>query len=199
MMTQEEELYQAIDTCVSYNDQKQFKVHVVEVLSIYEKNEACLFFCKYFIRNYMSYRSGYLAIFVELLIKEWPEFATLQFPRNPLFIFIMAKGSIDIYECFMEEAIEPLLQELTNDDAYDYVGDLVVEAEKINEDCFEKYTYQLKGKQYNGAVRSNEQAHLMTIYAEDFAYMEDLIEAYNEMIGRRDILKDLYRRLDRIN
>lgn len=198
-MTKEEELFSEIDNSVSYHDLEKFKVDVQRVLDTYDDQAACLFFCKYFIRNYMSYRSGYLAIFVELLIKEWPEFATLQFPRNPLFIFIMAKGSIDIYECFMEEAIEPLLEGFDNDTAYNYMADLVVEAEKINEDCFEKYTYQLKGKQYNGAVRSNEQAHLMSIHAEDFSYMEDLIEAYNEMIGRRDILKDLYRRLDHIN
>jgi hypothetical protein len=58
-------------------------------------------------RNYSQYKSSYLAKVLETIIRINPRLALVDHPNNFLFKAAIITGSVEMYECYIEEAVQP--------------------------------------------------------------------------------------------
>ncbi|WP_431158144.1 hypothetical protein [Winogradskyella poriferorum] len=151
---------------------------------------------EYLYNNYTSYKADAMAGLMQLAIQCNPEIALLKFPENYLFRLLIIKGSMDLYQCFMEEAIEPFLKGKDEDFRFDYYSELNLVAQELNYHFFSQYVPCKKGMDFNGVfgIYENNPAKSL-INTEDYETLNDVVENYNTIIGRRDILKDLEERI----
>ena len=120
----------------------------------------------------------------------------INFPDNCFFQTAVLKGSMELYECYMEEAIESYLYDKTEDEAYTCYMNLNTIAERYNDLIFDRIPKYIKGKDFKSAVSKYEKdSNLVLIDENAVAIMEKVIENYNGILGRRDILKDLEARM----
>jgi hypothetical protein len=136
-----------------------------------------------------------MAGLLQMMVRDNPQLALLKFPENFLYRLVIVKGSVDLYECFIEEAVEPFLKDKDEDDQLDYYADLFTTAMQLNDFFFPEYTQCIKGMDFNGIFATYENnSDVSLIHTEDFKTMDDVVEKYNTIIGRRDIIIDLEKR-----
>ena len=120
----------------------------------------------------------------------------LKFPENDMFRAAILRGSVDLYECYIEEAIVPFVKGKSDNKTVECYMELLTVAERLTEDFFPKYVRCVKGMDFNGAyAQSKENPNAVLINRENYEIMDDVVEKYNAIIGRRDILKDLNKRM----
>ena len=135
---------------------------------------------------------------MEIAIRKNMQIALVKFPMNPFFRLAVFKGSVDLYECYIEEFIQPLLAKNTDEEKnFDIYLDLHTIALQIADDCHNNYHRVIKGLDYNGAFKS-ERSGILSINEEDFEILNALCENYNSIIGRRDILQDLEKKMNEV-
>jgi hypothetical protein len=157
--------------------------------------EACKDIAEFIYIQYTSINADAMAGILEMAIKHKPEIAQVRFPENYLFRLTVIKGSKDIYDCFMEEAIEPFLESKNEEESAEYYTELLVVAINLNDYFFPQYVPCIKGMDFNGAFSHNDIAQgISQIHTSDYELMNDVVEKYNTIIGRRDILADLEER-----
>lgn len=143
-------------------------------------------------KQYTNFRSGMIAVLMEGIIRKAPNLAQVNFPENFLFKLCVITGSKDLYECFIEEAVEPYLENKSEDEKWDYYTELSIVAQKLNDHFFSQYDPYKKGMHYNSALPLHESnRNELAIHREDYDVMEEIIENYNRIIGRRDIINAL--------
>ena len=166
---------------------------LIEETSVEEAAEE---YAKLLLQKFTHYCADTCAKLMEIAIRTDMQMALAKFPVNPLFRLAVFKGSVDLYECYIEEFIEPLLEKNTDEEKnFDIYLDLQTIAMKISEDCFNNYKRVYKSMDYNGAFKS-EKPGLLSINEEDFEIMNTLCEHFNSIVGRREILQDLEKRMD---
>ncbi|WZL89791.1 hypothetical protein VS868_03365 [Salinimicrobium sp. 3283s] len=196
-MTKEEILIE-MDECLDCASISGFKEQLDHLLEISSDEETSLILAQYLMTKYTAFKADSLASYMEAAIRKRPNLAMLKHPENPLFKLAVIRGSKDLYDCYMEEAVEPFLANVNKDEHMDHFFELLTLTEKLNEMIFNNYEPRLKGLHYSGAF-PGEQPHLVRINKEDYETMEDVIEQYNAMIGRREILRDLNRRIENLD
>jgi hypothetical protein len=190
-----EELFENLDECYSYGDKKGLLQNIEEYQKNVSEEEASRDFAEYIYLKYTTYKADALAGLLQMMIKSNPNLAFLKFPENFLYRLVIIKGSVDLYDCFIQEAIEPYLKDKDEDDQLDYYMDLYTTAIQINDHFFPTYVQRIKGEDFNGAFGTYEEnAAVSLIHTEDFKTMDDVVEKYNTIIGRRDIISDLEKR-----
>jgi hypothetical protein len=190
-----EELIENLDECYSYGDKKGLLQNIEEYQKNVSEEEASRDFAEYIYLKYTTYKADALAGLLQMMIKSNPNLAFLKFPENFLYRLVIIKGSVDLYDCFIQEAIEPYLKDKDEDDQLDYYMDLYTTAIQINDHFFPTYVQCIKGEDFNGAFGTYEEnAAVSLIHTEDFKTMDDVVEKYNTIIGRRDIIADLEKR-----
>ena len=146
-------------------------------------------------RQYNNFKSDMLAAFLEVIIRRSPNLAQVNYPDNFLFKLCVTTGSMDLYDCFVEEAAERFLKGKSEEEIEDYYTDLYAVSLDLSELFFPKYDLCLKGQDYNGAFATmSDDDDVMLINREDYYKMEETIEYYNRIVGRRDIVDDLEKR-----
>lgn len=195
-MTKEEIFYE-MDECLDCASTSGFKEQVENLTRQYNDHEVSLMVAEYLFGKYTAFRAEGLATYMEIAIKKKPIIAMVNHPENPLYKLAIVRGSKDLYDCYMEEAVEPFLANVKIDEHMDHYLELINVAEDANEMIFNNYGNRIKGLHYNGAV-PGDQPHLAMINRDDYEAIEDVVEQYNAMIGRREILKDLNKRIDAI-
>lgn len=68
-----------------------------------EVNEVATIFMRGFLRYYRAQKGDYIAVFMEKALRYKPEGAMKEDPNNPLFRTTLISGSIDLYNCYIEE------------------------------------------------------------------------------------------------
>ena len=180
-----------------YNDGGRSKI--VETVQQYIDNtdleEACKDIAEFIYLKYTTFNADTMAGFMEIAIKHKPEIAQLRFPENYLFRAAIIKGSKDLYDCFIEEAVEPYLASKNEEETADYYTELYSVAYNLNEHFFPQYVPCVKGMDFNGAFGHNSTGPgIAQIHISDFEVMNHVLEKYNTIIGRRDIIADLEER-----
>ena len=146
--------------------------------------------------RYITHKADSTAKLMEVIIRQKPRLSMFKFPANDMFRAAIARGSVDLYECYIEEAIEPHLQGKTEDKQTDCYLELFNTAEDLTLELFSQYQRCVKGTDFNGAfARYEKNENVALIHQEDFQIMDDVVENFNAIIGRRDILKDLNKRM----
>lgn len=192
-----ENILSEIEDCIERFDTMGLAMNVEILLTLTDEEDASKELSLILFKSYTSYKAEGTAQLMETIIRVNPQLALLKFPENYLFRIAVLKGSIELYECYIEEAIEPFLVGKTEDDQFECYSDLYATADMINEAFFPKYVKCIKGLDFNGAIKQEgANSNLMLINEEDFEVMNDAIEKYNTIVGRRDILADLTRRIE---
>jgi hypothetical protein len=193
-MTKEQVLAE-MDECLDCASVSGFEEQVDNLLKIHSEEETSLIIAQYLMGKYSAYKADGLATYLEAAIRKQPTMALVKHPENPFFKLAVIRGSKDLYDCYMEEAIHTYLESKDEDTRTDFYYELFSLAEKMAEMIFQNYEPRVKGLHYNGAIPS-EESHLVKIDKDDFGIIEDIVEQYNGMIGRREILKDLNRKIE---
>lgn len=189
-METQKQILQKIDDCISNGSLSTINEEVAKLLNISSKEQVSQAIATLFVRQYTLYRADYLARILEDIIHGCLDLALVGGANNPLFRMVIFKGSVDLYECYMEEAIFPFLETMNEEDKYDYYTELMCVAQSVSDACFDNYTIVRKGLDFNGGVPGTRFGFI-TIAEEDYEVMNTLCEHYNAIIGRRDILKNL--------
>lgn len=184
-----------IEDCMVRCDANGLEKNVDELLKLTDDEEACLELSKRLFQRYTTFKANSTAKLMEIIIRKNPKMAMIKFPENYLFRLGVIRGSMDLHECYIEEVVEPYLVGKNEDEITECYLDLYSVAEKLTEAFFPKYTRCVKGMDFNGAFSRYEKDNsIALIHQEDFEIMDDVVEKYNTIVGRRDILIDLEKR-----
>jgi hypothetical protein len=194
-MTDKQILLQ-LENYADNNDFQNFEKQLDELFKVTDEANASLLLSAFLMNRYSSNLASETTKLLELVIHKKPELALLNFPDNCFFQAAVLRGSFELYQCYMEEAIEPYLYDKSSEEAYKCYMNLNTVADRYNALIFERLPKYVKGKDFKGAVAPyKEDASLTLINDNDLDFMERIIENYNGILGRRDILKDLEARL----
>ena len=192
-----EEILNEIKECIDNGDFTSLDILFDELLELLSDFEASKQLSNLMLKEYTTFRSGHLAQLLEIIIRTKPELAQINHPENFLFKLCVTTGSKDLYECYIEEAVVPFLEHKDEDETTEYYMDLICTATTLTDYFFPNYVQCINGTDYNGAfstIGSNET--VLLINREDFEVMENVVENYNRIVGRRDILSDLEKRMN---
>jgi hypothetical protein len=181
-----------IKECIDYGNFTVVDVLIDELLTDLSAFEASKQLSALILNEYTTFRSGHLAQLLEAIIRTRPELAQVNHPENFLFKLCVTTGSRDLYECYIEEAVVPFLEDKDDDEKSGYYIDLYATAMKLTDHFFPNYIQCIKGMDYNGAFSTlDNNENVMLINREDYEIMEGLVENFNRIVGRRDIVSDL--------
>ena len=191
-----EDLFQKLDDCYDYGDKKG----MLDNIQNYQKNVseelASRYLAEYIYLKFTTYKADAMAGIIQMIIRDNPNLALLKFPENYFFRLAVIKGSMDLYECFIEEAVEPFLKGKDEEAKGDYYVELYTVASKLNDHFFPQYVPCIKGMDFNGIFGVYEKNSAVSlIHTEDFEILDDVVEKYNTILGRRDIILNLEERM----
>lgn len=190
-----EQIYYEMDACLEHGNINCFKDQLDELFDNFVEEESVDIIAEFIYKRYTTYKAESMAKILEIVIKKKPSITLIKYPNNPLFKLSIIKGSMDLFDCFIEEGIEPFLKDKDEDFEYDYFMELNVLAEDLHDTFFTQYVRCIKGMDFNGGFKQDDNPNFLSINVEDFDTMDDVVEKYNTIIGRRDILKKLEQRM----
>ncbi|MEI7676232.1 MAG: hypothetical protein WCJ03_05580 [Bacteroidales bacterium] len=156
----------------------------------------CVELVQLFSNNYTSRGADAHAYLLENIFRTYPEFAFVRFPENYFFKLAVIKGSTDFYDCYMEVMIDPFLATQTADEKKAFLDGLFKVALSLVSSFFPEYKKTIRGIDYNGPFGYYEKdSNVYLIHQQDYEYVNGVVEMYNAIIGRRDILSDLEKRV----
>lgn len=186
------ELFQELDDCYDYGDKNGMLENIKNYQKSVTEEDASRDLAEYFFLKYTTYKADAMAGIMQMILQDNPNLALLNFPENYFFRLAVIKGSMDLYDCFMEVAIEPFLEGKDEDEKGDYYVELYSVASNLNDKFLPEYVPCVKGMDFNGifGVYENNPS-ISLINTEDYETINDVVEKYNTIIGRRDIVKNL--------
>ena len=191
-MSKDEIMYN-IEFCINKIDIEGFEDNLDLLFDSISDEEASVSLAQLLNKVYTSFKARGLAKIMKVIIRKRQNIALVGHPENALFKLCVVTGSIDLYECYIEEVVDPVLPQEKDDDALAmYYTDLQIVAENIKEYYSDKRTKCIKGDAYNGAFSTLEgNDNVVLINREDYEMMESAIEKYNALLGRDKIIGDL--------
>jgi len=194
-MSADKQILSKLEKCADGNDLQGFNSYR-RITLVTDVANASLLLSAFLLNRHTTSNSNATAKLLEIILNSNDDLAMINFPDNCFFQTAVLKGSIELYECYMEEAIESYLYDKSEDEAYTCYMNLNTIAERYNDLIFDRIPKYIKGKDFKSAVSKYEKdPYLVLIDEEDVAIMEKVIENYNGILGRRDILKDLEARM----
>lgn len=190
-----ENIVNKIEQAVIEADLNEIDLQLDYYLQKTEDTEASQRLSEVLYKYYTTYKSEYLAKIMEVIIRKRPSLAFVNHPQNFLFKTVLLTGSVDMYECYLEEAIIPFLQKKKDDDKEIYYMELQNTAQELSDYFFAKYPKCVKGLDYNSAFTNPKTSeNVLSIHKQDYEALEDVAKKYNTILGRRDIITDLNKR-----
>jgi hypothetical protein len=105
-----EEIYSEMDDCLKDGSLSCFEEQVDRVLKHFDTREASTILAFYISKNFTTYKADGMAGLLQTMIRKDPALAQINHPDNPMFNLTIICGSVDLYECYMEEAVEPFFK-----------------------------------------------------------------------------------------
>lgn len=190
-----EEILMEIEEAVVYADLVELDRLLDLYLSIETEDEASKTLAMILYSNYTTFKENHTVRMMEILIRKSSNLATLRESENFLFRIAVLRGSVKLYNCFIREGIEPFLSEREPEAREDYYSKLAAVAEMLSGVLFKKYSRYVKGVDFHGAIEAAEgNKELIMVNRDDYELMDDIVEKYNTIVGRRDIIKNLIKR-----
>lgn len=198
-MTQEE-FFENITKCLDYGNIQGVESNLRILNEEYSPEDAGQLLSFYILKKYTLFRADMLSVVLEKAIRVNRELALVMFPDNFIFRLTMAAGSVELYECFIEEAIEPELieQGYNKEQEQNYYLKLCETAAAYNSQYATQYHEFRKGVHYNSAMSDPDRLGYVHLSEEDYSEIENIIAVYNKLVGRRKILGDLLKRSGRM-
>ena len=186
----EQELIDKMYDCLDYGDLNGFKKVVKQYLSICDETAASQGLATFLVTQYTAARADSIAKLMEIILQCNPNLGLIHYPENSFFKIAMISGSLDLLECLMEEVIEPHLESSSPEEYVEYYTRLLKTAAKLNTVFADQYQKIIKGIDFNGVFNTDERG-ICAIHKTDFEMMNDIVDRYNTIVGRRDIIKEL--------
>ena len=188
---------QKIEDCAQQLDLKGFESNVEELLNESDDKKASLILSEILMNRYTTNKSDSTAKLMEIVIRKNPELAMVNFPDNYLFRVAILKRSWELYECYLEEAIYPYLKNKSEDKIFKCYMALYTVVEKDIDIIFAKLKKQVLGIDFNGIFSNyNGDDSISLIHYNDFITMNNTVENFNSILGRKEIFKDLEKKLE---
>ncbi len=186
-----------IEDCLIRCDADGLSTSVEKLLKITSVEDASRDLSALFLKHFTTYKADGLAKLMELVIRKEPKLAMVNFPENYLFRLSIITGSKELYECYIEEAIIPYWAKKSTEKKIECYLDLYGIAEQYSQAIFPTYNRCIKGLHFNGAFGEYEKnENTAFINKDDFEIINEVVEKYNAIIGRRDIINDVFKRSD---
>lgn len=185
-----EELIASLEECLNRGDISSFKENIKKYLETVNEEYASVVLAFFIANNYTSFNADSMAKLLELIININPNLALINYPENALFKACLIKGSNELFECYLEEALENHLSN-SEEDEIEYYKGLLKTAAQFNRLLLDKSEPILKGLHYNSGVPHESYSDTMSIPREDLEVMLNTIENYNAILGRKDIIEVL--------
>jgi len=184
-----EELFKKLNDCTAYGNKQGIIENITDYQKFVSEEEASQDITEYIYSKFTTYKADAMAGLMQLIIQANPNLALLKYPENYLFRLAIITGSMDLYDCFIEEAVEPFLKDKNEDEQDDYYIDLYTVAMNLNDHIFPQYTPYVKGMDFNGVFSKYEKNPAVSlINNEDYEIINSVVEKYNSIVGRRDII-----------
>jgi hypothetical protein len=191
-----EQLYKELNSCCDNGNTQGIVSTIKKYQSKNSEDEASRDLAEFILQKYTTYSADAMAGLMQIMIRDNPNLALLKFPENYFFKLAVLKGSVDLYQCFIEESIEPYLKDKDEDEIMDYYIELFGVASDLNDHFFPQYVPCVKGMDFNGVFGVSEKnSNVSLINTEDYLVLNDVVEKFNTILGRRDIVKDLEERM----
>ena len=178
--------------CLDYADLKGFENQVKKYLKTTDESTASQGLATFILTEYRSERADTMAKLMEIILRCNPDLALINYPENHFFRIIMISGSTDLFDCYTEEVIEPHLENASEEEYKAYYTKLLHLGAKLNTIFTEQYQPQLKGIHFNGSFATDDNdSGISLINQEDYNVMIDIVDKYNTIIGRKEVIKAL--------
>jgi len=142
--------------------------------------------------RYKSYYADQASYQLKILFEDCQSVIESPEAHIPLFEMIIINGAVEVYNTFNKIICKPYVSKMDEDQAGDYYFDLYLKAQEMSDILFSRYHSIKKGTHFIGEVAELPSDPSYSIIAkEDYDAMELVIEAYNAIIGRKEILEDL--------
>ncbi|MDR3678896.1 MAG: hypothetical protein P4L41_02945 [Flavipsychrobacter sp.] len=146
------------------------------------------------IKAYSRLLEPFIADALKMMIRRRAQIALVGHPNNALFIAILKTGSVEIYNSFILEC-----EEMHTSDDFKVLCEALIEtAFEFSKDTLSKCVQCNNGKEFYPAVPSNANRDIMTIHIDDYSIIMTVVEQYNSIVGRQQIISDLTLRMNLI-
>lgn len=187
-----ERVLDGLNECIQNLDLIGINENLDLLLKDTSDEDACIQLAQLIGNNYNQFKSDGLAKVLEIIIRKRINLALINHPFNFLFQTTVSTGSFEMYECYIEEAVIPFLSNVLIDEHELHYMELLNTAQELTNKLFDDNKKCIKGRHYNGAFSKYEKnGNVVLINEQDYIIMANVVEKYNTIIGRRDIINDL--------
>lgn len=187
-----QEILDEMYNCLEYANLQGFEEQVNVYLEITDESTASQGLATFIVTEYTASNADTMAMLMEIIIRCNPNLALINYPQNHFFRIIMISGSMDLYECFLKEAVEPHLAKFSEKEYKAYYNKLLKLGAKMNTVFSDQYEPQIIGIHFNGPFATDDyNPNVALINQEDYEFMNDIVNKFNTIVGRRDVIKAL--------
>ena len=177
-MDKQESYIRRLYACMQEADITEYNAILNELAQL-DNDVAATILMRAYLRYYRAQKGDYIASLMERALRFKQEWAQLDNVNNPLFRAALISGSKDLYDCYTEEVTG------LDEEWYDNALHLAM---MYNQQLLDKCEPILIGCHYNTGIVQNGRR---SIDQEDYEVMDATIVRYNQIVGMRQILKDL--------
>lgn len=178
--------------CLDYADLDGFEEQVKKYLKTTDESTASQALATFIVTEYTASKADTMSKLMEIIIRSNPNLALINYPENHFFRIIMISGSMDLFECYTEEAIEPHIAKSSKKEYKAYYDKLLKLGAKMNTIFSDQYEPQIIGIHFNGPFTTDDyNPDVALINQEDYEFMNDIVNKFNTIVGRRDVIKAL--------
>ena len=194
-----QEILDEMYNCLEYANLQGFEEQVNVYLGITDESTASQGLATFIVTEYTASNAHTIAMLMEIIIRCNPNLALINYPQNHFFRIIMISGSMDLFECFIKEAIETHLQNSSQEEYKEYYTKLLDVAANLNMLFSDQYEPKIKGIHFNGPFATDDNnPDIAIINLEDYEFMNDIVNKFNTIVGRREILKALINKAGKV-
>ena len=179
-----EEIIKEMYHCFDAADFTCFEEQVNNYLEICDEKIASEDLATFLLTEYTSAKSDFIAQLMEVVIRCNPNLALINFPENHFFKIAMVSGSMDLFDCYIVDVVEPHLENASEEECKEYYNELLKLGVKMNRLFSDQYQLKIKGFDFNGAFTVNPDTGIASIHKEDFDIMDDIVNRYNTIVVR---------------
>ena len=190
-----QKILDAMYDCLDYADLDGFEKQVKKYLKTTDESTASQGLATFIVTEYTASNADAMSKLMEIIIRCNPNLALINYPENHFFRIIMISGSMDLFECYAEEAIEPHLENSSEKEYKAYYNKLLQLGAKMNTLFSDQYEPQINGIHFNGPFATDDNdPNVALINQEDYEFMNDIVNKFNTIVGRRNVIKALITR-----
>jgi len=191
------ELTSKLNECLDHGNRACFSKEVEELLANVSEERAASLLSEYLFNRYTSHKADSIAGLLEIILRKNVNLGSVNFPDNNFLRVAILRGSNDLFDCYLEEFCTPYLESNKKIDEDEFYIDLLATVDRYLEKLDNQEQPVIKGMHFNGAYgQPDDNPNAVVINRQDYEIMNDTVEKYNTLVGRKAILNKLNQIID---